>query len=98
MELLNKIKDRSAAVNIVGLGYVGLPLALEAAKAGYHVTGIDLSARKVEMLAANQSYVDDISCEEIAERRKDGTFRAVGDFSPIGRESDIVKRHGKLTR
>ncbi len=89
MKLQKKIEDRSATVNVVGLGYVGLPLALEAARAGYRVNGIDLSQEKRELLAANRSYVDDITSREIAECRENEAFNATCDFSVVGRESDI---------
>jgi UDP-N-acetyl-D-glucosamine dehydrogenase len=58
--LADKIRSRSARVGIVGLGYVGLPLAVEFAKAGFQVTGIDLSERKVRRVNDGDSYVGDV--------------------------------------
>ncbi len=62
--LTEKIRSRSARVGIVGLGYVGLPLAVEFAKAGFDVTGIDLSETKVAKVNAGESYIADISSDE----------------------------------
>jgi UDP-N-acetyl-D-glucosamine dehydrogenase len=59
-ELARKIRDRSARVGVVGLGYVGLPLAIEMAKEGFHVTGIDISREKVDSVNAGISYVLDV--------------------------------------
>ena len=53
--LLEKIKTRRARTGVVGLGYVGLPLAVELAKAGFHATGIDLDPRKIK--AIEESYL-----------------------------------------
>ncbi|MGH7825287.1 MAG: nucleotide sugar dehydrogenase [Candidatus Binatia bacterium] len=64
-ELEETIRDRSAAVGVIGLGYVGLPLALEMAKAGFQVTGIDLDREKVDSLDAGISYIPDIASETI---------------------------------
>ena len=66
MNLEAKISNRTARVGIVGLGYVGLPLAVEYAKAGFCVTGIDLSAAKTDSVNAGKSYIGDIHDEELA--------------------------------
>jgi UDP-N-acetyl-D-glucosamine dehydrogenase len=58
--LEEKIRTRQAKVGIVGLGYVGLPLAVEFAKAGFTVTGIDLSDSKIERINKGDSYVGDV--------------------------------------
>ena len=50
MTLINKIKNREARIGVIGLGYVGLPLAMEFTRAGFHVTGIDIDTKKVEKL------------------------------------------------
>ena len=59
-QLREKIASRAARVGVVGLGYVGLPLAVEFAKAGFHVTGIDVQQSKVDQLNLGQSYIQDI--------------------------------------
>ena len=65
-ELRRRVRDRSAKVGIVGLGYVGLPLAIEMAKEGYRVTGIDLSKEKVNSINDGISYIPDIPNETVA--------------------------------
>ena len=64
-ELKDKIRDRTAKVGVVGLGYVGLPLAVEMANAGFHATGIDLVKEKVDSVNAGVSYVLDIASEAL---------------------------------
>jgi UDP-N-acetyl-D-glucosamine dehydrogenase len=64
-DLLTKIKDKSARVAILGLGYVGLPLAVAFAQAGFNVTGIDSDPRKVEALCRGQSYIKDVPDEAL---------------------------------
>ncbi len=68
--LEEKIASRRARVGIVGLGYVGLPLAVEFAKAGFTVTGIDLNAAKTERVNAGESYVGDISSAALSRARR----------------------------
>ena len=78
--LLNKFKDRSATIGIFGLGYVGLPLALRYAEAGFKVIGFDTDAEKVARLMAGRSYIERIGAKRIAEARAAG-FEATGDFA-----------------
>lgn len=82
-ELEKKIGDRTAQVGIVGLGYVGLPLAVEFAKAGFCVTGIDLSLEKVASANAGESYVLDVASAAVRELVERGRFRATSDFSEL---------------
>lgn len=79
--LEKKIKNRTAKVGIVGLGYVGLPLAVEFARAGFDVTGIDANASKVARLNAGDSYVQDVRSEVLAALVQQGRMRATADFS-----------------
>jgi UDP-N-acetyl-D-glucosamine dehydrogenase len=81
--LEEKIRTRTARVGIVGLGYVGLPLAVEYAKAGYTVTGIDLSEQKTRSVNTGQSYVGDIPTPALASLVDAGKLRATTDFSVI---------------
>ncbi len=76
MDLLQKIRSGEARVGIIGLGYVGLPLAVEFAKAGLEVIGYDVDQAKVDQLMAGDSYIPDVPSEELAEVVKAGTFRA----------------------
>src|SRR5579863_5360944 len=81
--LTEKIKSGKARVGVVGLGYVGLPLAVEYAKAGFEVTGIDLNEQKTQQVNAGVSYIGDISTEELAPLVKSGKLRATTDFSAL---------------
>jgi UDP-N-acetyl-D-glucosamine dehydrogenase len=81
--LADRIQDHSARVGIVGLGYVGLPLAVEFAKAGFAVTGIDLQESKVARVNLGDSYIQDIASTELTELVESGRLRATSDFSVI---------------
>jgi UDP-N-acetyl-D-glucosamine dehydrogenase len=81
--LLEKIRSRSARVGVVGLGYVGLPLAVEFAKAGFHVTGIDVSPDKVDRVNAGSSYVQDVPTSDLRSLVDQGLLRATTDFSAV---------------
>ena len=87
--LLAKANDRSAVFGIVGLGYVGLPLAMELIHAGYKVLGFDISTRVVEGLNAGRSHIKDISSEAVAKAVKSGTFSATTDLSRLS-EPDAI--------
>jgi UDP-N-acetyl-D-glucosamine dehydrogenase len=84
-----KISNRTARVGIVGLGYVGLPLAVEFAKAGFSVTGIDLVESKVARINAGDSYVQDICPAEVARLVDENRLTATTDFSVIS-ELDTI--------
>jgi UDP-N-acetyl-D-glucosamine dehydrogenase len=81
--LSGKIRSRTARVGVVGLGYVGLPLAVEFAQAGYDVTGIDLSPSKVARINAGNSYIGDVPSAWIEPLVADGKLCATADFSVI---------------
>jgi len=81
--LEEKIKSRTARVGIIGLGYVGLPLAMEFAKAGFSVTGIDIQPSKVSKLNSGESYVQDVPTDTLRKWVSEGKFRATSDFSVI---------------
>src|SRR5580698_3119312 len=81
--LAEKITSRKARVGVVGLGYVGLPLAVEFAKAGFDVTGIDLNQEKTDQVNAGVSYIGDIKSEDLAPLVKAGKLRATTDFSVL---------------
>ena len=81
--LAGKIRTRRARVGIVGLGYVGLPLAVEFAKAGFDVTGIDISEEKANRVNAGDSYIGDIASSTLAPLVESGKLRATTDFSAV---------------
>jgi len=81
--LAGKIRNKSARVGIVGLGYVGLPLAVEFAKAGFTVTGIDISEEKVRRVNAGDSYIGDIPSAVLAPLVESGKLRATTEFSAV---------------
>ncbi len=83
MELRSKILDRSARVGVVGLGYVGLPLAVEFARAGFTVTGIDLDQSKVARVNGGDSYIGDIPSSVLGPLVASGKLSATTDFSVI---------------
>src|SRR5579885_1217611 len=87
--LREKIRSRTARVGIVGLGYVGLPLAVEFAKAGFTVTGIDLSEPKTRAVNAGDSYVGDIASATLSPLVERGKLRATTDFSAVA-ELDTI--------
>ncbi len=87
--LEEKINAHTAVLGIVGLGYVGLPLAVEFATAGFTVIGIDLDSRKVAAVNAGESYIKDVPTETLAALVKSGKLRATGDYAVIS-ELDTV--------
>src|SRR5687767_8772579 len=87
--LLEKIESRHARTGVVGLGYVGLPLAVELAKAGFHTTGIDLDQRKIDAIVAGRSYIPDVATSEVQRLRDAGKLDATTDFSVV-KELDTI--------
>jgi len=87
--LIDSIRARSARVGVVGLGYVGLPLAVEFARAGYTVTGIDLSDPKVDAINRGESYIPDIQSKDVKEYVDAGRLRATTDFAVVAQLDTI---------
>jgi UDP-N-acetyl-D-glucosamine dehydrogenase len=87
--LKDKIAARTANVGIVGLGYVGLPLAIEFAKAGFTVTGIDLQQSRVDRLNRGESYVQDVPSSDVSKFVREKRFHATNDFSVV-RDLDTI--------
>ena len=88
-ELLDKIASRDLVCGTVGLGYVGLPLAVEKAKAGFKTVGIDVQAEKVDMVNRGENYIGDVVNEDLQQLVNDNMIEATTDFSRIG-ECDFV--------
>ncbi len=87
--LLSKIEQRDIVVGVVGLGYVGLPLAVEKAKSGFKTIGFDVQDQKVEMVNAGHNYIGDVVDDDLAEIVKQGMLSATNDFSFI-KDVDFV--------
>jgi UDP-N-acetyl-D-glucosamine dehydrogenase len=81
--LLEKLKNKTAAVAIMGLGYVGLPLAVVFAEAGFQVTGIDPDRRKVDLLNKGSSYIKDVPDDKLARLVKAGRITGTSDFAAL---------------
>jgi UDP-N-acetyl-D-glucosamine dehydrogenase len=88
-QLLDRMNNRTATVGIIGMGYVGLPLAVEFASVGYHVIGLDVLKDKVDKLNAGVSYIPDISTETLAPLVKSGHLRATTSYDDL-REVDSI--------
>ncbi|MFM8427302.1 MAG: nucleotide sugar dehydrogenase, partial [Chloroflexota bacterium] len=87
--LIKKLKDKKAKVAILGLGYVGLPLAVVFGEAGFHVTGVDPDKRKIDSLSKGESYIPDVKTEAVKKLVKAGMLTATTDFSVLN-EMDAV--------
>lgn len=88
-KLIQQLKDKKARIGILGLGYVGLPLAVVFAEAGFDVTGIDPDRRKVDALNSGVSYIQDVPTETVAKLVKSGKLKASADFASL-QEIDAV--------
>jgi len=88
-ELIRKIQDKSAKIGVIGLGYVGLPLAVDKAIAGYEVMGFDIQQKRVDMVNQGVNYIGDVVDEELRQVVSDGRPRATTDYDEI-KNLDIV--------
>jgi UDP-N-acetyl-D-glucosamine dehydrogenase len=89
MTFYEKLQTKNATIGVIGLGYVGLPLAVEAAKAGFSVTGIEIDTEKVKKVNEGQNYIGDVADDELKQVVKDGLLTATTDFSAI-KDQDYV--------
>jgi UDP-N-acetyl-D-glucosamine dehydrogenase len=83
-DVLDRIRAKQARVGIIGLGYVGLPLAVEFARQGFDVTGFDVDQSKTAQINAGKSYIPDVAAAHLAEVVKAGRLRATLDMSELG--------------
>ena len=88
-QLLSRIQSHTAVVAVVGLGYVGLPLAMEFADAGFTVIGFDVSERVVALLNSGASHIQDIAASQVAQHVKSGRFIATTDATRM-RDADAI--------
>ncbi|MGH2756839.1 MAG: nucleotide sugar dehydrogenase [Actinomycetota bacterium] len=87
--LLRRIEERDAVVGVIGLGYVGLPVAISFAEAGFEVVGIDLDEEKVASVEAGKSFIHDVMDEQIAPLRKNGRLRASASYDKL-KDADAI--------
>jgi UDP-N-acetyl-D-glucosamine dehydrogenase len=88
-ELAGRIESRDAVIGVVGLGYVGLPIALEFAKQGFRTVGVDVSRSKVERLNRGENFIEDLDDAEVAEAVGKGFLRASATYDAL-READVI--------
>ncbi len=82
-KLSKKISNKTATLGVIGLGYVGLPLAVEKAKAGYKTIGFDIQQNKVDMVNKGQNYIGDVVNEDLSQIVKSGMLRATLNFAEV---------------
>src|SRR3569832_2144536 len=88
-QFISKVQDRTAKVGIIGLGYVGLPLALLYSEEKFVVTGFDIDSRKVEALNGSESYIQRITVNEISAAKKSG-FNATAEYAKLAQMDAII--------
>ena len=84
-ELERKIKNREAEIGVIGLGYVGLPLAVEFAEVGFRVTGVDLDPAKISGIRAGRSHVEDVPSDTVARLVRKKMLRARSSYKGCGK-------------
>lgn len=89
-QLINKLKNKEAVIGILGMGYVGLPLALGFAEAGFHVLGFDIDESKVEALNAGRSYIQHIPGQRVKSAVEAGLLEAVNDFEKASEADALI--------
>lgn len=89
MKLKEKLEKKKVTLSVIGLGYVGLPLAVEFAKAGFRAVGVDISEEKTERVNAGESYIKDVPQEHLKEVVEKGLLKATTDFSVL-KEVDTI--------
>jgi len=89
MDLEGRIQSRAAHICVIGLGYVGLPLAVEFARLGFRVTGLDMDERRVQAIERGESYIRDVASEDVAQLVEQGALEATTDYDVL-RDVDII--------
>lgn len=88
-EIINLLKDQRAHIGVIGLGYVGLPLATEFASSGFHAIGFEVDNNKVTQINSGQSYIGDVSTQQVKQAVDAGRLRATVDFDNL-KECDAI--------
>lgn len=89
LNIKEKIQSKTAILGVIGLGYVGLPLAVEKAKAGFRTIGFDVQESKVNMVNAGKNYIGDVVSEDLESIVKSGLLTATTDFAQVA-QADCV--------
>jgi UDP-N-acetyl-D-glucosamine dehydrogenase len=89
-KILNKLNERRAVVGVIGLGYVGLPLAVEFASAGLSVIGFDLDQSRVDAINAGRSYIPDVPTENVGSLVKNGKLAASTEFANLAKTDAVI--------
>ena len=87
--IAQRLTDRSARIGVVGLGYVGMPIALEYAKKGFQVHGVDVSDHKIDLLVRGQNFIEDLNDQDVADVVAAGHLTASTDYEPLA-QADVV--------
>jgi UDP-N-acetyl-D-glucosamine dehydrogenase len=87
--LERKIKNRTAVVGVIGMGYVGLPLAVELGREGFQVIGIDIAVAKIRLVNSGRSDIDDVEDKDLKPLVRAGKIKATNDFAQL-KKSDVV--------
>jgi UDP-N-acetyl-D-glucosamine dehydrogenase len=90
MGLIAKIQDKSARIGLLGLGYVGLPLAMDFCRKGFRVAGFEVDPRRLAALSRGKSYIGDVASAELRKWQASGRFRATGRFADLAQQDCIL--------
>src|SRR5436309_11353918 len=88
--LVEQIRRAEARITVIGLGYVGLPLALALARAGFAVQGLDIDPRKIASLQEGSSYIDDVGDSQIADLVRSGQLVPTGDPGALSQADAVI--------
>ena len=88
-KLLEKIKTKEAKIAVIGLGYVGLPLAVQMARAGFSVVGIERNPQRVDLVNRGENYIGDVVSNELVDMVRNGRLRATTEFDVVA-DVDIL--------
>ena len=88
--LFSAIKDKTAQIGVIGLGYVGLPLSITAVRAGYRVLGFDINASHVKQINRGERVINHIPAEVMADIRKEEKFQATADFQRLAEPDALL--------
>src|SRR5262252_1921027 len=89
-ELLSKIIERRAVVGVIGLGYVGLPLAVEFSRGGFSTIGFEVDQSRIDTINGARSYIPDVPTEMVRSLVERGKFSATSDFSKLGQTDAVI--------